>query len=411
MTGTATRRVAQALCALGARLGLLALLAFLVLAPRHALADDTEPKIHVVYKGQRLGSIAKRYNVPLDVLLKANGIRRTTPIKPKQKLVIPGRGDKDGSVALRWRQSGFLEGKFPHKKTKKKEKSPDKPPATKKKRGPPPDESPRVHVVQKGQRLGSIAKRYVVSVDALCYANGITRRDPIHPGDALIVPAKADRDGYYARQARAEGFLDGYKKHERSQRGKKKSRKKRGEPSWAKYSKPPWKRGYVTVIGYNDSWKGYVIDRRGRVISGAKQQISKVLNSTGKRPRIHSRLIKLIAKVSDKFGGRPLRIVSGYRTRSHSATSRHKTGRAVDFSIPGVPNRVLRDYVRTFSNVGVGYYPNSSFIHLDVRSKSTYWIDYSGPGQAPIYKTKKETAKEAPEAPAPSPDADEGGSE
>ena len=47
----------------------------------------------------------------------------------------------------------------------------------------------------------------------------------------------------------------------------------------------------------------------------------------------------------------------------------------------------LRDYFRrTFQHVGVGYYPNSSFVHLDVRDgPSAFWIDYSGPGQKAIY--------------------------
>jgi hypothetical protein len=34
----------------------------------------------------------------------------------------------------------------------------------------------------------------------------------------------------------------------------------------------------------------------------------------------------------------------------------------------------------------VGYYPNSSFIHLDVRKdRSAFWIDYSGPGERSMY--------------------------
>src|SRR5262249_36429710 len=40
--------------------------------------------------------------------------------------------------------------------------------------------------------------------------------------------------------------------------------------------------------------------------------------------------------------------------------------------------------------VGVGYYPNSDFVHLDVRpagKKSAYWVDYSAPGQRAIYRT------------------------
>ena len=47
----------------------------------------------------------------------------------------------------------------------------------------------------------------------------------------------------------------------------------------------------------------------------------------------------------------------------------------------------LRDYLRkTFDKVGVGYYPNSTFVHLDVRKdRSAFWIDYSGPGERAVY--------------------------
>jgi hypothetical protein len=37
----------------------------------------------------------------------------------------------------------------------------------------------------------------------------------------------------------------------------------------------------------------------------------------------------------------------------------------------------------------VGYYPNSSFLHLDVRGYNSYWIDYAGPGEAPRKRSGK----------------------
>jgi hypothetical protein len=33
----------------------------------------------------------------------------------------------------------------------------------------------------------------------------------------------------------------------------------------------------------------------------------------------------------------------------------------------------------------VGYYPNSTFVHVDVRAASAYWVDRSGPGEKPNY--------------------------
>ena len=55
-------------------------------------------------------------------------------------------------------------------------------------------------------------------------------------------------------------------------------------------------------------------------------------------------------------------------------------------------NAELRDYLRgAFAHVGVGYYPNSDFVHLDVRQKqSAFWIDYSGPGERARYSRSPE---------------------
>jgi predicted esterase len=49
-----------------------------------------------------------------------------------------------------------------------------------------------VHVVADGQTLGRIAKRYNLSIDELCKANGITRREKIKPGQKLVVPTPGE---------------------------------------------------------------------------------------------------------------------------------------------------------------------------------------------------------------------------
>ncbi len=61
---------------------------------------------------------------------------------------------------------------------------------------------PHWHTVAPGQTLGSISKRFQVSIEALCNANGIKRRDPIKPGQRLVVPDPDDADGSRARAAR-----------------------------------------------------------------------------------------------------------------------------------------------------------------------------------------------------------------
>ena len=42
----------------------------------------------------------------------------------------------------------------------------------------------------------------------------------------------------------------------------------------------------------------------------------------------------------------------------------------------------------TLPNAGVGYYPNSVFVHLDTRDANegaAFWTDFSGPGETPRY--------------------------
>jgi uncharacterized protein YcbK (DUF882 family) len=226
-----------------------------------------------------------------------------------------------------------------------------------------------VHIVYPGQTLAMIAKRYKVSVDELCKANNITRRSPLHPKQRLVIPDKEAREVIPAAISKSHVAEVDDKK--------------------SAYAKKPRKRGILNLQSYTGSWHGLAV-KDGKVTDAAKKGLDGVLASwrTGQKEHINERLIRLLTKVSDHFGGRAIRVVSGFRPFSpnqYTPHSRHNTGHAVDFSIPGVPNQVVRDFCKTFVNVGVGYYPNSSFVHLDVREMSTYWVDYSGPGQAPRY--------------------------
>jgi hypothetical protein len=101
------------------------------------------------------------------------------------------------------------------------------------------------------------------------------------------------------------------------------------------------------------------------------------------------RLMALLYNTGRHWPGHRVEVVSGYRHPSVAKNPRspHMKGLACDFRVVGVPNTQLRDYLRTaYKNVGVGYYPNSSFVHLDVRKdRSAFWIDYSGPGERAMY--------------------------
>ncbi len=101
---------------------------------------------------------------------------------------------------------------------------------------------------------------------------------------------------------------------------------------------------------------------------------------------LHSRLVRLLQRIADKFPGKRIEIVSGQRVRKQAGNeSYHNKGQALDFRVEGVTNKTLVSFVRAFKKVGVGYYPNSVFIHMDTRDTRAYWIDYSRPGEKSIY--------------------------
>ena len=95
---------------------------------------------------------------------------------------------------------------------------------------------------------------------------------------------------------------------------------------------------------------------------------------------MNPRLVRLMYQVGRHYPGRRIEVVSGYRHPSVAKNPRspHMQGLACDFRVPAFATRSCADYLRRgFEKVGVGYYPNSSFVHLDVRKDhSAFWIVY-----------------------------------
>jgi LysM repeat protein len=350
----------------------LALVACLGLTPGAAAAQ----RVHVVAKGHTLSAIAGRYGVSVEDICQANGISPKVMLKPGQKLIIPSKTAPSRAEKNRPQQERpkRAEQKRPEKKGDDRAETAPKTRVTDADRA-----AVRWHKVAKGQHLGSIARRYAVSIEALCLANGIRKEDPIQPGHVLVIPASSDEDGAIARAVLAEKSTSVDATDAKAKRD--------DEPSWKKYAKKPEKPGYVVLVRADGtSWKGHVRGKGGSVLSGAKKAFREMLATNGGAEKdIDPRLIALVGQVSDTFGGRAVRIVSGYRDTRAGPGSRHRHGRALDFTIDGVPVTALRDYLKTLDAVGIGYYPNSHFVHLDVREHWTYWIDYAGPGQPARY--------------------------
>ncbi|MCP4923619.1 MAG: DUF882 domain-containing protein, partial [bacterium] len=98
-----------------------------------------------------------------------------------------------------------------------------------------------------------------------------------------------------------------------------------------------------------------------------------------------NQLIDLLSNVQSVVGeDRTLHVLCGYRSpvtnakmhqrsRGVAKNSQHIYGKAVDFYVPGIKLSELKKIATSFKSGGVGYYPSSGFIHVDVRNQPAYW--------------------------------------
>jgi uncharacterized protein YcbK (DUF882 family) len=98
---------------------------------------------------------------------------------------------------------------------------------------------------------------------------------------------------------------------------------------------------------------------------------------TGAETPIDPRLLDLLYRISQRTHQR-IQIVSGFRAPmfSMASLSYHTRGMAADIRIPGMTPLMVRDLAESMGVGGLGYYPVSGFVHVDVREERRRWIDY-----------------------------------
>ncbi|MGD1994260.1 MAG: LysM domain-containing protein, partial [Anaerolineae bacterium] len=119
-------------------------------APVRAQSDQPPPHltVHIVQRGETLFSIARRYGLTVDAITHANGIPDPRQIYVGQRLAIPGIVEGDTSALA---TVGY--------------------------------------VVQAGDTLAAIARRYHITWQILVQLNGLLSPDVIHAGQVIQVPA------------------------------------------------------------------------------------------------------------------------------------------------------------------------------------------------------------------------------
>lgn len=118
----------------------------------------------------------------------------------------------------------------------------------------------------------------------------------------------------------------------------------------------------------------------GRYVPQAMAAVNKVLRDfrTGDEHMMDPALIDLLANLHSKVDGRgPFQVISGYRSpktnamlHEHSdgvaSKSLHMQGMAIDIRLDGVALDHLHKAALDIGRGGVGDYPTSNFIHVDV---------------------------------------------
>jgi uncharacterized protein YcbK (DUF882 family) len=120
-------------------------------------------------------------------------------------------------------------------------------------------------------------------------------------------------------------------------------------------------------------------DEKGQYDLAALDDLSHILrcHHTGEVAAMDPRVIEHINLVQKTLGGRgEIHVISGYRSPEYNAIlvkrsrraarhSLHVEGQAVDFFMPGVRPREIRQAALKLRYGGVGYYPRADFMHLD----------------------------------------------
>lgn len=124
----------------------------------------------------------------------------------------------------------------------------------------------------------------------------------------------------------------------------------------------------------------------GQYLPGASREIARVLRD-GRTDEVHAidhRLVDLMARLRSTLrSSEPIQVVCGYRspetnemlhetTEGVAVNSLHMYGEAVDLRVVDRPLRYVHRVAVGLKAGGVGYYPRSNFVHVDVGAVR-YW--------------------------------------
>ena len=132
---------------------IIAMLAMLFVVTTSVSAQASGQALHTVARGETLNSIARLYGLSVQVIASANGINNPNRIYAGQVLRIPPLSQP----------------------------IPPQPPQ-------PPPSGNITYVVQRGDTLAGIARRFNTTAQAISAANNIANPNRIYAGQVLVIP-------------------------------------------------------------------------------------------------------------------------------------------------------------------------------------------------------------------------------
>jgi uncharacterized protein YcbK (DUF882 family) len=157
--------------------------------------------------------------------------------------------------------------------------------------------------------------------------------------------------------------------------------------AWARI--PSWRSPVKSLSLYNTHTEESletIYWSEGRYLEEPLAEIDYIMRDhrTGEIKSIDPRLLDLLDSIKKRLGVKqPFHIISGYRSPETNAFLRktdkgvackslHIKGKAVDIRLPDIELSALRKVTMDFRRGGVGYYPKSDFVHVDL-GRLRYW--------------------------------------
>ena len=293
-----------------------------------AKISKKQNRIHSVEPGDSLGSLSTKYLVSPKAISRANHLPKGVDLFVGQELIIPVEDAHNNPVYTPQSLRTVIKS---GKRTK----------------------NGVIHTVQPGQTLSVLSEAYSVPLVKIAFANTIAQDAILAPRQKIVIPGAKEIP---LIPATGRAYQDIH--FIRTKNGRE-----------------------LTFP---------LLTATGEVNKKSRRLLSILAGVTGwHKPRklLDKRLIVRLQQVADKFHGRTIDVVSGWRPRAKGVRrSMHNRGRALDFHVSGISRKRLYRFIKKLPKVGAGFYPNILFVHMDVRQHALSWVDVSRSGERSMYR-------------------------